>query len=143
MRVDPELAALASSAATTIVKALTTTAWEQATMAIGALWRRVHPDRAETVEAELTEAREQLVAARDTGDAQAEDDLVVAWRSRLRGLLTTDPSFAEDLRGVVERLESAAVEGRRLDIGRVDMRAEVSDHGRVYQALGDQHITEG
>lgn len=139
---DPELAALASTAATTVVNTLASTAWEQATQALGGLWRRVHPDRAETVEAELTEAREQLIAARDTGDDQAEEDVLAAWRSRLRGLLATDPGVADDLRGVVGRLGSAAVEGRRLEVGRVDMRAEVSGHGRAYQALGDQHISE-
>lgn len=139
---DPELAALASTAATTVVEALATTAWEQAAKAVGALWRRVHPDRAETVEAEMTEAHEQLVAAREVGDEQAEEDLLAAWRSRLRGLLASDPSVAQDLRWVVQRLGPVAVEGRQLDIGRVDMRAEVSDHGRAYQALGDQHISE-
>jgi hypothetical protein len=140
--VDPELAALASTAATTIVQTLATTAWEQAETAIGALWRRAHPGRAETVEAEITEAHEQLVTARDAGDDQAEDDLVAAWRFRLRGLLFTDPGLADDLRRLVEQLGSAATEGRRVGIGRVDMRADVSDHGRAYQALGDQHISE-
>lgn len=137
---DPELGTLASTAASTVVKALATTAWEQTTKAIGALWGRVHPDRVETVEAEMTEAREQLVLARDAGDEQAEADLVAALRSRLQGLLATDPSLAEDLQGLVQRLDSATAGGRRVEIGRVEMRAEASDHGRVYQALGDQHI---
>jgi hypothetical protein len=141
-RVDPELGALASTAASTVVKALATTAWEQATKAVGALWKRAHPDRAETVEAEMTEAHEQLMTARDTDDDQIEADLVAAWRSRLRGLLATDPSLAGDLRRLMDRLESTSVDGRRLDVGRVDMRADVSGHGRAYQALGDQHITE-
>jgi hypothetical protein len=140
--VDPELTALASTAATTVVKALATTAWEQATKALGALWRRAHPDRAKTVEAELAEAHDQLVAARDTGDDQVEADLSAAWRSRLRGLLATDPSLAEDLRRILNGLGSATVEGRRQQVGRVDMRAAVADHGKAYQALGDQHITE-
>lgn len=139
---DPELTALASTAATTVVKALATAAWEQATKAVGALWRRVHPDRAETVEAELAEAHDQLVAARDTGDDQVEADLSVAWRSRLRGLLAADPSLAEDLERMVNQLGSGPAGGRQPFVGRVDVRAEVSDHGRAYQALGDQHITE-
>lgn len=139
---DSELTSLASTAATTVVNSLTTTAWEQATKALGALWRRAHPDRAETVEAELAEARDQLVAARDVGDDQVEADLLAAWRSRLRGLLATDPGLAEDLGRIVSLLGSAAAEGRRQHIGHVDMRAEVSDYGKAYQALGDQHISE-
>ena len=139
---DLELGERVSTAAATVVNTLATTAWEQTTKAMGALWRRVHPDRAETIESELNEAHEQLVAARASGDGGAEEDLIAAWRSRLRGLLATDPSLADDLRRVVERLGSAAAEGRQFDVGHVEMHAAVSDYGRVYQALGDQHITE-
>jgi hypothetical protein len=140
--VDPELTALASTAATTVVKALATTAWEQATKALGALWRRTHPGRAETIEAELAEAHDQLVTAHATGDDEVEADLSAAWRSRIRALLATDPSLAEDLRLLVNGLGTATVESSRQHVGRVDMRAEVSDHGRAYLALGDQHIVE-
>lgn len=139
---DPELTALASTAATTVVKALSTSAYEQAKTSIGALWRRAHPDRAETVEAEFAEAHEQLAAIRNTGDDEVEADLSAAWRFRLRSLLATDPSLAEDLRRMVDQLRSATVEGRQQEVGRVDMRAKVSDNGRAYQAMGDQHITE-
>jgi hypothetical protein len=41
--VDPELTALTSTAATTVMKLLATAAWERATSAVGRLWRRVHP----------------------------------------------------------------------------------------------------
>ncbi|MGH3688008.1 MAG: hypothetical protein ACRDSM_23780, partial [Pseudonocardiaceae bacterium] len=61
---DPELTALTAMAATTVVQLLATTAWEQAKNAVGELWRRVHPDRAETVQAELEETRLELLTAR-------------------------------------------------------------------------------
>lgn len=139
---DPELATLASAAATTVVKVLTTNAWEQAKTAIGALWRKVHPDRAETVEAEITDAHEHLVKAGHAGDEHAAEDLVTEWQSRLGRLLAADPSLADEVRLLVEQLRPVALEGRSVTIGRVDMHAEVSDQGRVYQALGDQNITE-
>lgn len=140
---DPELATLASAAATAVVKALTTTMWEQARAAIGALWRRAHPDRAEAVEAEIADTREQLVQAQQVDDNQAEADLVAEWRSRLRRLLAADPSLADGLRQLVEHLKAAQPEASGgVHIGCVNMQAEASDHGRVYQTLGDQHITE-
>lgn len=43
---------------------------------------------------------------------------------------------------MVNRLGSATAEGHRQHVGRVEMRAEVSDHGKAYQALGDQHVIE-
>lgn len=138
--VNLELATLASAAATTIVKALTTTAWEQAKTAIGSLWRKVHPDRAEAVESEITDAHEQLVNAGHTGDEA--EDLVTEWRSRLGRLLAADPGLADEVRQLVEQLRPATQEGRSVTIGRVEMHVEVSDQGRAYQALGDQHITE-
>lgn len=139
---DPELARLASAAATKLVEALTTTAWEQARKAVGSLWRRVHPDRADTVESEITEAREELAAARDTGDDQPGLDLVAAWRSRLRNLLAANPSLADEVRELTKQLQPAPSESGGVSIGRVEMYADVSDQGKAYQALGDQHITE-
>jgi hypothetical protein len=141
-RVDPELAALASEAASTVVKALTTTAWEQAKKAIGSLWRRAHPNRAETIEDEVTEAHEQLVAAQQAGDDQSEQDLVIEWQSRLRRLLAADPSLADELRQWVEGLRAALPDAGKAEIGRLEMHARASGQGRVYQAGRDQHITE-
>jgi hypothetical protein len=81
--VEPELAALTSTAAATVVKLLATAAWERATSAVGGLWRRVHPERAETVQAELEDSRAEVLAARRAGDEQVEQALVGEWQGRL------------------------------------------------------------
>lgn len=138
---EPELTALAATAATTVVQALTTTAWEQARNAVGGLWRRAHPDRAETVEADLVEARREALAAREAGDDQAEQDLVGEWQSRLRRLLATDPQLAGELRELVEQLRPALPDGGTR-LGQVEMHARASEQGRVYQAGRDQHISD-
>lgn len=67
--VDPELAELAADAAGVVVKALATAAWKQATTAVGGLWRRGHPERVDTMRAELEETRTRCryLAARAEG----------------------------------------------------------------------------
>lgn len=136
---DVQLAELASTAASTVVKALATDAWEQMKSALGSLWRRVHADRAETVEAELVEARAELLAARDNGDDQIESGLIGEWAGRLRRLLVANPDLVVELRAIVAALPStpAAVDGQS---GQVEMRALASGQGRVYQAGRDMHI---
>lgn len=136
---EPEVAALVSTAANTIVEAMTTAAWGQAKSAVGALWRRAHPDRADAVEDELAEVRAELLAAGEDDGPRA--DLVGEWRSRLGRLVAADPGLAEDLRHLVERVRSEL--DRDTAAGHVEMHAEVSDHGQVFQAGGDQHITFG
>lgn len=137
---EPELIALASTAATTVVARLATEGWEQARRGVVALWRRAHPERAETVEAELTEARAELLSARGAGDEQTERALAEEWQGRIRRLLTAAPQLAGELRSLVEELtpDTAAGPGA----AQVRMTARASGHGRVYQAGRDQHITE-
>lgn len=86
---DPEVAA---SAATTVVKALTMTAWEQAKKAIGSRWRKAYLDRAD--------AHEHLVQAGHAGDEHTVEDLVIEWRSRLGRLLAADPVAGHRQRAV-------------------------------------------
>jgi hypothetical protein len=75
---DPELLALASTAAITVVKLLTTDGWEKAKQGLGKLWRRVQPERAERIEAAVFDSREDLLTAKERVDAArsgtADDD---------------------------------------------------------------------
>jgi hypothetical protein len=77
---DTELSALASTAATTVVQLMTTAGWKQAKSAIGGLWRRVHPERVETVQAELEDSRTEVLAARLVGNEEIEQALVGEWQ---------------------------------------------------------------
>jgi hypothetical protein len=141
-RMDPALTALAATAATTLVAALATDAWERAKTAVGGLWRRVHPDHADTVEADLVETRAAVLEARRAGDEPAEQALAGEWQSRLRRLLAADPRLADDLRGILDELTPAPPEADRVRIGRIQMTATASDHGRVVQlGQGTQNVT--
>jgi lipase chaperone LimK len=139
--VDPELATMVSTVATTLVRLLTTDGWERAKSAIGSLWQRVHPDHAAAVEAELADSRAALLEARDAGDDQAERDLEAEWRGRLRYLVAADPAVASELPQLVQDLRAALSASQQAPGGHVEMHAHASGHGQVYQAGRDQRIT--
>lgn len=139
---DPELTALTSTAASTVVRLLATAAWEQAKTAVGGLWRRVHPERAETVQAELEECRVEVLAARQVGDEQAEETLVGEWHGRLRRLVTADPQLADDLRRMVAELRSVLADAAP-QATTITMQARTFGNSRVNQAGRDLHVTPG
>lgn len=134
---DPEITALAGAAGTAVVSTLATEAWQSVRDGVVALWRRVHPDRAGTVDAVLEETRADVLAARDAGDAEAEQALVGEWQSRLRRLLAADPSLAAELRGLLDELEPEAAESGST----ITMNATASGSSRVIQAARDVHVT--
>ncbi|MGH3789962.1 MAG: hypothetical protein ACRDQ9_04035 [Pseudonocardiaceae bacterium] len=140
---DPKLAALTSTAATTVVQLLATAAWEQATSAVGGLWRRVHPERAETVQAELEEGRAEVLAAREVGDEQVEQALVGEWQGRLRRLVAADPQLVDDLRSVVAQLGSALAAAEPQQGATITMQATTFGNSRVNQAGRDLHVSTG
>ena len=134
---------LAAAAGTALVGAMATDAWAQAKAITVRLWRRVHPERATTVEAELVELRAEVLAARQAGDTQAEAALAAEWQQRLRRLLAANPSLAAELQRVLrEELLPLLPPPEQTRVQTVTMTARASGHGRVYQAAGDQHITE-
>ncbi len=140
---DPELTALTSTAATTVVQLLATAAWEQAKSAVGGLWRRAHPERAKTVQAELEDSRTEVLAARQAGDEQVEQDLVGEWHGRLRRLVAADPQLVDDLRRVVAELRSALADADPPQVTATTMQATAFGNSRVNQAGRDLHVTTG
>ena len=140
---DPELTALTSTAATTVVQLLATAAWEQAKSAVGELWRKAHPDRAETVQAELEESRTEVLAARQVGDEQVEQALVSEWHGRLRRLVAADLQLADELRRVVAELSSALAYADSPQGATITMQATTFGKSRVNQAGRDLHVTTG
>jgi hypothetical protein len=139
--VDQELATLAATAASAVVKSLATAAADRVKSAVAGLWRRVHPERAETVHAELEETRTAVVAAKQAEDSQAEQDLVGEWRGRLGRLLTAEPELAADVRRILAEVLQPALQAAGQETS-ITNQATASGHGRVYQAGRDQHITE-
>ena len=137
---DPEIAALAGTAGTTVVTLMVTNAWDSARDGMVALWRRFQPARAESIGEELEAGRADLLLARQAGDAESESELTAEWQGRLRRFLLAQPEAAEELRRVLDELQPQ-VPG---DAGpeQIRMQARASGSARIYQAGRDQHITE-
>ena len=58
-----------------MVGAIATSTWERVREAVTGLWRRVHPQQADGIGAELEELREQMLLARRDGDTSTERTL--------------------------------------------------------------------
>jgi hypothetical protein len=81
---DPEIAALAGTAGTTVVTLMAGDAWQRTRDGVVALWRRVHPERADSIDAELEATRSDVAkylfsydaALAVTRDARHDDNLL-------------------------------------------------------------------
>ncbi|MGW4379753.1 hypothetical protein [Kitasatospora sp. NPDC004531] len=132
-------AVLAGQAATTVVTLLATDAWEGAKTAVVGAWRRLRPERAESIALELDDSREDVLRAREAG---TEDETLAAlagdWESRFRRLIGDNPALAAEIRRVLdEELTPALPPEQRA--AAVTFHATVTD-GNVYQAGRDQHF---
>ncbi|MFG2771642.1 hypothetical protein [Streptomyces sp. NPDC048350] len=136
---EAQLMELARTAGSAVVTLMATDAWERTRDGVVALWRRASPSRADGVEGELDATRDDLLAAREDGDDLTEQELREEWVGRLRRLLREQPEVAEQLRLVLAEFDPDSRETRAVT---VQMRAEASGRGRVYQAGRDQHIAE-
>ncbi|MGD6749429.1 hypothetical protein [Streptomyces sp. BH105] len=115
------------AAGTALVGAMATDTWGQIREATVALWRRVSPERAVAVGAELEEFRSQVLQARREGDAHTEDALVSACRLSLHQLLRQDPALYAEFRQLFERhLVPALSEGERTTVQSIVQNATVS-----------------
>lgn len=136
---DADLSALAATAATTLVGLLTTDAWERVKGGLGALWRRAYPERAKTIEAEITEARGELLAPGAADDEQLIRGLVDEWESRIYRLLISKPDLAEPLHRLLDDELTPALAATGVQIENYTVNATASGHGRVnVVAKGDQ-----
>ncbi|MBP2337427.1 hypothetical protein JOF41_003605 [Saccharothrix coeruleofusca] len=131
---------LMTRVAAAVVEKLTTEAWQGVLAAIGGLWRMVHPERGDTVEAEVVDTRAAVLAAREAGDDGTVAGLVAEWGDRLRRLAAKDPDVEVQLRRLLAAW-TREPSAERTVIGPVRMSAKASGHSRVTMAGRDVHIT--
>jgi hypothetical protein len=93
---------LVLTAASAVVTAMATDAWQQAKEAVVKLWRRSRPSHVPAIEADLDETHAEVIAARAAGDQAAEEGLVADWQRKLRRLLDVDPALGIELRRVLD-----------------------------------------
>ncbi|MGV9393906.1 hypothetical protein ACWDQL_32920 [Streptomyces olivaceus] len=134
--------ALASLAASTLVSEMTTTGWQKAREAVGELWHRLHPDRADTVVAELDETRAEVLQARCDGDQRAEQELLGEWQRRLRRLLASSPGAVTELQRLIDELRPPGREGQPQS-GNITLTAEASGRSRITMAGRDINVGKG
>jgi hypothetical protein len=132
---DGELAALAGSAATTIVTLLATDAWGEVKEKIGGLWRRFRPEFADDAEQELDRVHAEIATADETVALA----ITREWESRLLRLLAADADAAAELSRVLVKLSQSHVAQRG---GAVRQTAKASGHSTVIQVGGDAAIGE-
>lgn len=134
---DPELAALASSAATALIAAWTTDAWTGVKERVSRLLGRGDDVRTATADAELVVLRGSLVSAVESGETARVAEAERQWRGRLTDLLRDEPAAAAELRSVLSELEEVASAERPLAGDHVEVHGNTF-HGPV-QVKGIQH----
>ncbi|MFD6619788.1 hypothetical protein ACFWFB_31600 [Streptomyces albidoflavus] len=134
---DPEVTSLAQSAGTTLVTLMAADAWQRTRDGFTQLWRRMQPERAETVAAELEAGREDVLAAMAANDQETLAELRAQWQGFLRRLVVARPDAAAELRRLLDELDPDGSAARQ-----VTQHATASGQARVYQAGRDQHIAE-
>ena len=135
---------LVAAAGTALVQATVTDAWQQAKAAVVELWRRVHPEQASSLGAELDSLQAQILQARQDGDVETENDLEGSWRIKLQQLLLADPRLVVELQRVLRQVLTPALTAQgqaRIQTITAGSRAHPNVAGRdVNQAGGDLYI---
>ncbi|SCF62060.1 hypothetical protein [Streptomyces sp. Ncost-T10-10d] len=140
MDTSVELAGLASAAAARLIDLLATDGWGAVKSSVLALWRSAHPER---VEEELTDARDELLQARQTGDdGELQGLLVAEWRARIIRLMAVRPDAVDELRALFGAEPGTAGAPEQQITGSMTLGAHVSG-GDAYLAGRDMNVTRG
>ena len=103
--------ALATAAASALVGAMATDAWQQARDGLVGLWRRIRPERAERISNQLETLHTQVLDARaEEAPAEMLQGLEITWRAQLGALLQRDPQAAAQLRRILDEQLLPALE---------------------------------
>ncbi|MFJ2742144.1 hypothetical protein ACIO3O_21070 [Streptomyces sp. NPDC087440] len=132
---EPELVALATAGATTLVQQMATDGWAQVRGRIGRFLSRGNgAAEEEAIRGELETTRSELTAALAEGDEQLAADLEGAWRLRMRQTLAADPRAADVLREILaEPRPVEEVRGVRIGSVHNDNSGTVESHA-IFQA---------
>lgn len=124
---------------TALVGAMATEVWQQARGAVVALWRRVCPQQADTVAADLEGLRSQVLDARHAGRPEMERALIGVWQGRVQQLLLDEPAVAAELRHVLDdTLTPALPSAEQSRIGTLIMTGSSHGSSTFNQVAGDQ-----
>ncbi|MEU0054705.1 hypothetical protein [Streptomyces sp. NPDC006309] len=134
---DPTLIALASAGGTAVVSAMATDGWERLRTGVVALWVRFRPDSTAELEQDLDTSRTALLETLDSDIDQARQALQSVWQGRMLTLFLEDRTAAAEFKTLLLELAKDGHPGPDMKF-----HAEAHDHARVYQAGGNQFISE-
>ncbi|MFI8768190.1 hypothetical protein ACIGN6_25215 [Streptomyces sp. NPDC053792] len=138
METSVELAGLASAAAVRLIDLLATDGWGAFKSSVLALWRSAHPER---VEEELADARGELLQARQRGDGEELQGLLVAeWQARIIRLMAARPDAVDELRALFGGEMRTAGTPEQQITGAMTLTAHVSG-GDAFLAGRDMNVT--
>jgi hypothetical protein len=139
-----DITTLAALVGNAIVAAIVTDSWEHVRASVVRLWRLTYPQRADTIEAVLTETREELIVAQECGNAVAQQELAAEWQRRVRSLLTTREDAGPEVERLLDQvLTPILVESGQQIQGPQSIAAIASGNARIYQSGRDQFIIRG
>ncbi|MFF3943046.1 hypothetical protein [Streptomyces phaeofaciens] len=120
---------------------MVTDAWQRARSSAVELWQRVHPERVPAIEAELTDVRNEVIAAREANDVVTEAELTKDWQRKLERLVRDNPALGRELQRVLDQELTPLLPppSRRPTPGIVTQTANARDHARIQQAGGNMH----
>ncbi|MFJ2194164.1 hypothetical protein ACIOJE_40575 [Kitasatospora sp. NPDC087861] len=136
MDLGSELTTLASNGASQLINVIASDGWAAVKSVVLGMWRRSHPERAE---ADLAQARTDLLTAQEEGTAeQLRQVLVVEWQARLSRLLLAHPDLADELRALLEgALAGPEANGTMPAAGSITITSHVTGGGDAYVAGRD------
>lgn len=131
---DPE-ATLAMTAATTIVAAMTTSAWQASKTRIAKIFHRSDdsdsgPDSGADIENRLERSAERIASATDPDDVRQKQ--IVRWQEDLADLIREHPDVSAELRTLVRTLQQELPPVQQQWIQRIEAR----DGGRAFGVQG-------
>ncbi|MEK6438201.1 hypothetical protein [Pseudonocardia sp. T1-2H] len=131
-KMDFDIAALVATGGTALVEIMATDAWSEAKHIIKRLFGRSASGNDDAgFDAELEEARTEVIEARDHGDAQRESELVTEWSSRIRRTVQSNPEASQALIDLIELRKTYRDNGTG-DTSSTNT-AIANDKSRVYQ----------
>lgn len=128
------------AAATALVGAMASDAWQTARKAVLKLWERVHSGQAMAIGQQLDQDRSDVLAE---DDPQVRDQIADTWARQLVHLMKTDPALETELRRVLDQELTPLLSSRhQQQVKQVWMTATAHDQGKTYQSAGPMNITQ-
>jgi hypothetical protein len=130
-----------TAAGTALVSAMATDAWQQVHSALVALWRRVHPETADSMATELQATRVQVVAARRSGNEDLARTLSGTWSVHLQQLLDEDPTLLAELQlAIIGHMTAVPTPGTQAEVRSVSQKATARSSSKIIQVGGNATI---